>query len=407
MKPRFIALLALAACAGEEASPPSPAPDAPPASVGFTVADSAGVEIVRNSEPRFGDASPIALGDRPALRIGSIDGRDALGEPVDAVRLTDGRVLILDSQTQEVLVFDAEGGPVATWGGEGGGPGEFVRARTLDRLPGDTVVVIDRRQLRTTVFDPSGELVRTFRHDFDYVVPRGFMPSQSCCVPVVAIDGESVLWRYPDQWNREGTGDRPVTTMVIVTGEATTDTLGEFPAGVAGFWPNGMNPVVREEFTWSAHFAVRAGRVVAGRGDRLGWDEFDPTSGAILRSVRADLARQPITPSDVERSRPQSREASPETTGRLASRPVADSFPAFDHMVVGSDGSAWLWEPTSDPSAPSAYQWFSPAGEWMGRVEFPTMFWALDAGEGWVLGATRGEFDEAYVELWTFTAPGR
>jgi len=90
------------------------------------------------------------------LRVGSVqgDGPTAFGGIQGFVVLDDGGFAILDGLAQEVRVFDADGAYRATYGGKGGGPGEFEGAYGLMRDPRGALLVPDYRNARMSVLDP-------------------------------------------------------------------------------------------------------------------------------------------------------------------------------------------------------------------------------------------------------------
>lgn len=77
----------------------------------------------------------------------------------------EGRIFVADVHDlgQEIVVLNAAGSRVDAFGGRGQGPAEFTSLQpTLARL-GDTLVALDARQQRVTLFDPVGQVVATRR----------------------------------------------------------------------------------------------------------------------------------------------------------------------------------------------------------------------------------------------------
>ena len=114
---------------------------APPA-LQVQVEDSAGIRIIENPRPPEGSRLGWRIGSEPTVSIGEVDGEEPylLHVAWDATRLGDGRIVVTNTSTQELRVFDARGAYLETWGGAGEGPGEFHRtlaggamARRLDR----------------------------------------------------------------------------------------------------------------------------------------------------------------------------------------------------------------------------------------------------------------------------------
>ncbi|MXW09164.1 MAG: hypothetical protein F4X47_11910 [Gammaproteobacteria bacterium] len=98
------------------------------------------------------------------LRVGSLEGTgpDAFARLKSLVALDGGGFAILDSQTQELRVFGADGAHIATHGGRGQGPGEFVNANGLMPGPGGLLWIPDSRNGRMSVFDPEHSFVESF-----------------------------------------------------------------------------------------------------------------------------------------------------------------------------------------------------------------------------------------------------
>ncbi|MBT8462675.1 MAG: hypothetical protein KJO44_09170 [Gemmatimonadetes bacterium] len=104
------------------------------------------------------------LGYLEVLRLGSLDGLEALPEmPMDLLAMDSGEIIVLTaSQGPESppFVFDPEGAFSRRIGGSGQGPGEFTAAMVGTALPGDSLMIHDLRQSRSTVFTPEGEVGR-------------------------------------------------------------------------------------------------------------------------------------------------------------------------------------------------------------------------------------------------------
>ena len=98
------------------------------------------------------------------LRIGSLEGTgpDAFAYLKGLVALEDGGFAVLDSQVQELRVFGPDGAHIATHGGKGQGPGEFVDANGLMLGPGERLWVSDARNGRMSVFDPVDGFLESF-----------------------------------------------------------------------------------------------------------------------------------------------------------------------------------------------------------------------------------------------------
>ncbi len=86
--------------------------------------DSAGIRIVENARPADDSRLPWRIGSEPVVSIGEVLGEEPylLDLVSDAIVLPDGRVVVANTGTNELRVYDAAGVHMATWGrkGEGG-----------------------------------------------------------------------------------------------------------------------------------------------------------------------------------------------------------------------------------------------------------------------------------------------
>jgi hypothetical protein len=91
----------------------------------------------------------------PELRIGSVDasGPAQLGMVVGLAVHPDGRIAILDAHAQEIRVFGPDGAHLRTFGGRGGGPGEYQAANGLALGPDGLLRVPDERNTRLSFVD--------------------------------------------------------------------------------------------------------------------------------------------------------------------------------------------------------------------------------------------------------------
>ena len=98
------------------------------------------------------------------LRVGSLEGTgpDAFAYLKGLVALDGGGFTVLDAQAQELRVFGRDGTHIATHGGKGQGPGEFVDANGLMLGPGGRLWVPDARNGRMSVFDPEDGFIESF-----------------------------------------------------------------------------------------------------------------------------------------------------------------------------------------------------------------------------------------------------
>ena len=98
-----------------------------PAVVESEARDSAGIRIVENARPPEGSRLGWTIGPEPLMSIGVLEGEEPymLHWAFNSVRLSDGRIVVVNAGTQELRMFDESGTHLLTWGGSGEGPGSF------------------------------------------------------------------------------------------------------------------------------------------------------------------------------------------------------------------------------------------------------------------------------------------
>lgn len=99
----------------------------------------------------------------PEFSVGAVEGEDwEVFAAVTGLEANDeGRVFVLDRQTQELRIFSPDGGYLRSVGRSGSGPGEYINPNGLVWLSPDSLVVVDQRGNRFSVLTSDGEYVRS------------------------------------------------------------------------------------------------------------------------------------------------------------------------------------------------------------------------------------------------------
>jgi hypothetical protein len=128
---------------------------------GVVTRDSAGVRIIESASPAWGDSAGWRLSGEPLVRIGSPAGMPEyeLFQVRAVARLSDGRIVVVNSGSDQIRVYAEDGRYLTTFGGPGEGPGEFRTPISLWVLPGDTLLVADLD--RFSLFDRNYRFLRT------------------------------------------------------------------------------------------------------------------------------------------------------------------------------------------------------------------------------------------------------
>jgi len=125
------------------------------------VRDSAGISIVMNEVPS--SSVRWAISSEPVVRIGTLDGESMtlLAGITSGMVLPDGRIVLANQHPLEVRVFGADGTPLAKFGREGQGPGEFQHDITqMKVLGGDSIALLNGR-INVLVFGLDGTYQRS------------------------------------------------------------------------------------------------------------------------------------------------------------------------------------------------------------------------------------------------------
>ena len=401
---------AIAACEGS----PDPAnrPDEPD----YVVRDSAGIRIVESRRPAPDSRLGWQVGTEPQVSVGVAMGEAdyQLYEVGDATRLADGRIVVANGGSNQLLVFDAAGQYLAAWAGQGDGPGEFRSLTTVRRWPGDSLIAADSEQGRASVFDLEGNHGRTITLKGS---PGGFFKSISSDptehrLMGVLPDG-TILTRDVGGYMTEGLWRWDHTYGLTGADGSANKSLGDYPG------PETYSESVhveeermvyvmplRHPFGKTTFTAVWDDLVAIGRNETYEIRTFT-SDGSPSHIVRRDHA--PGTPTQEQldahfRERFANRPGE-ERTPRLevaANVPMVETFPAFSALRGDASGYLWVAEfklPDEDRDF-TLWTVFDRKGRALGFVETPSGLTVYEIGEDYILGRRTGDMDVEFVELW-------
>ncbi len=300
----------------------------------------------------------------PEFTLGALEGdrpdvfSTISGLAVDA----DGRILVVDRNTNEVRFFSAQGEHLQTVGRTGGGPGEYTQINGLIRLPSDSLLVIDQQGNRYSILTPDGEYERSVRRQLPF---HGWLFDGG-------IDGERVY----EMFAVFSETDRVPALLGthLRDSEAALDTIlvPELPG------PTYEAFQVRTEQFGSylgVPFAPRhvyrldgRGGLWFGRGDefRLVHTELP---GDTLREVVLNMPAVPVTDADIadwmeEEFVRQFRERG----GKIDRARIPENKPYWNELILAPDGHLWVLRPTEPMQVRFAV--FDTVGRYLGEVGF-------------------------------------
>ena len=367
----------------------------------FVVTDSSGIKIASSRLPAWsGGDFAWSLDAIPAVEIaGNPDVADqTLFDVSDLELLSDGRVVILNRGSSQLLVFDSTGAFLDTWGGAGQGPGEFDGPSRLDRCTGDTLVVTDR--VRMSVLDSDGEFARSVRLS-GVTASRAFDiegVARACSSALVAVrharppsgPGERTF-RYPTEvyWAPLDGGSR--TSVDSFPGnELMTVSLGGNLVGAR--FPFAVHPV------WTSD----GERVFYGPADRHEVHIFG-VDGQLERIVRWNASVEPISEHEWTRyDEWRETEIEEDPAGSLnptrADHP-SEFLPTYSDLLVDDEGNLWL-QRYDDPflahyTEPEPQRWsvFDQESRWLGELTMPPRFSLSSVARGFAIGVARDQLD--------------
>jgi len=369
--------------------------------------DSAGVHIVQTREPVWQAGEGLEVSPEPILSIGaSAEGEgEEFYQVLDAARLRDDRLVVLNSGVAEVRIYSPEGRRLVTVGTRGEGPGEFQRPEWVE-LVHDTLMIFDGFQGggRLSLFGLEGGFIRSERVE---VIDHPFAS------PGMVLQNG----RYLDEFSEGSIGadeeGHVVFTRHVVSYARTSSAVDTLISGVAGgerYRERFMNGVSQSAvpFGREGRTAFGGGRVYLSNGDRLIIEAYS-LEGAHLMSIRADVDQPEVSEGDIARwieatlNRPvylQRPDAAERARGRFEKAPVPKRMPAHDEMMVDADERLWVRQ--YDPPWEEANAWwvFDAEGAWLGSVDLPLNLQVFEIGEDYLLGVWMDEFDVEYVQVY-------
>ena len=363
--------------------------------------DSAAIRIVENARPADDSRLPWRIGPEPAVSIGEVVGDEAylLHQANDATILPDGRIVIANTGTNELRVFDAAGLHLATWGGEGEGPGEFTGLAGVEPWPGDSVVAWNTSTWVMSVFDAQGVFGRSFALDSEAgpLEPRAVLKIGSILgrTGEVTSEGyrrsrETYELRHPGTASPVAFGTHPgqESYLTFRNGMAV---LGYLPFG-RSLWEAQWGELVI--VTPNDNYEIRAYDRATGTHARIVRREYEnraPTREEVDEAIEAALERAGLTGQQLEFARQGYRDM-----------PLVEQFPAFRMLLTDPLNHLWVREATLPGTDRPAPLWtvFDTEGWALGFIETPDGLTIHEIGADYLLGQATDEMGVESVQDW-------
>ena len=392
--------------------------------------DSAGISIVQNRAPAPGSRLGWAIGDEPVVSIGTRDASDAFQfyRIGDATRLADGRIVVANGSSNELLVFDADGNHLDAWAGQGDGPGEFWDLSTVHPWPGDSLIAGDSQQGRASVFDLAGAHGRTMslRGPPDPTRRKVAATGRAAdagpvdVVPHVVLrvlrDG-TLLTRTPRGYT-QGFHRWESTYALMGADGSTRASLGNYLGNqvFSAFYEqdDGNFAVIPLRHPFGKATLTTAWGDLAAIGDNETYEiRAYRGDGSLARVVRRDHETRIPTQSEQDeafrdRFASLSEEDREPRMAVAADVPLVESFPAYSRLRGDALGHLWVAEFKLPDAEYEGSLWtvFDREGRALGFVETPGGLSIFAIGEDYILGSTTDELGVEYVQTWALSRSG-
>jgi hypothetical protein len=365
-----------------------------------TERDSAGVAIVESTGPAWERGDGWTIGSEPIVDIGVVEGplEYQLHRATSAVRLSDGRLAVVNGGTNELRLYDSEGRHQYSLGRTGDGPGEFRDLQRVWRLPGDSLLAYDFQPSRFSVFTSGGEFVRSMHAaspDGRQIIVRGPLNDGS----LIAMGAP--IWSAPGA--TAGIVRDSVPYYLYDADGNYASTLGVFPsAEVFRFITEDGWRLTSTAFPRNPVAAVADNRFYFGPADSYEIREYSP-AGELRRIIRLPHESRPVTPDDLSHWKEQRLEMAeregtrPAMERRLNELPYPEFMPPYEQILVGGEGNLWIADYRPDRSADAAWKVFDPAGRFLGSLEMPSGFDLFHVGADFLLGRWLDELGVEHI----------
>ncbi|MGD2215351.1 MAG: hypothetical protein PVJ64_01290 [Gemmatimonadales bacterium] len=375
----------LAACAGDSGSREAREWLA----VYDTIGDTLVVRTVSGSV--WGDTARLVAD----LTIGQLEGPDEymFGRVRSLSVAPEGSIYMFDSHAHELRKYAPDGTYLATFGRQGGGPGEYEDPDGgLAVLPDGRVVLRDPANARFSVFAPDGEYLEGWRIRGGLYTSRSlYSDSAGNVYTLILLNLEDGMRDWRTGIVRYGPDGVPGDTIETPNYDYEPSEL------LASSGDEDNRRIISDNvpFTPSVSWALSPlGYMVSGLTTRYAIELY-VAPDSVLRIERGDWQPVPVKPEERDEQEriitANLRQVDP--GWRWSGDPIPEGKPPYQRLFVAEDGRIWVWlhqeaykidaaddsseedepgripEPTWTESV--AFDVFEPDGRYLGTVRAP------------------------------------
>jgi len=371
-----------------------------------TVSDSAGVTITVSRGPSI-DPGGWTISDAPITTISTVGADYALHYVSGVTSLRDGRVVLANTRSNRVLVFDPDGSLLRAIGGQGEGPGEFSTLETVVVSEFDTLIAHDLRRQQATYFDTLGQVARTLAFDHG---PQIRYPLLTGILEDGRLTGR--VARQAVRPNSEvGLVSLPYEVIVIGSDGKTQPSLRvgltDYLVYEDGERLRALSPPLRS----TVYDAVSADRILVASSSALVVSEWSP-DGSLLRRSKIEQDLSSLSASEwsalvddrLEEANPDRR---PALSRAYAALQRPEAWPAVNGLRTDAQGYVWVaHHPGASPTSRQTWSVLDPSGAWVTDVSMPVDLEVQHIGRDRISGIRRSELGEESVEVFRLTRTG-
>lgn len=369
---------------------------APPQAIAQEVYDSAGIQIVENSDVgTWTRETAWSVDAQPELVIGQSDGEPAeLFHNVESVvLLSDGRIAIADRGSAQIRIFAAQGEYLASVGRDGDGPGEFKWLDWVGECREEVLEAFDARLGRVTeIALPTLELINTRLINSPSL---GSAPTTVACAQNGLVGLSRRLGIPPPspgvvRWD---------FVLELFGRDGQDHVLAEIPGDDRFFNGSSVGPLA---FGRQAVLASGPSSLATGSQDSpqvVFWSD----SGTPERIVRWHEDGRAVTTGDRRAlvrglvQRASSEGHADRIRASFRTYPFPSHHPAFGRILIDDRDHLWVERSTGPDEEGSEWRVFSPTGVFLGLVRLPQGFRLMSVRSGRVAGVVRDPMDVEYV----------
>lgn len=378
-------------------------------------------EPVRSADAAYPDltySERIVIGGANAL------GPAAFGSVAGVALHNDSMLAVADGSSQEIHVFDLDGGHLRSLAGDGVGPGMAKAIRRISYAPDGGICVWDRQLGRITRFGVDGSVLETWGPEY-----AGFSIMESTLVGLTDSCSSAVFGdRIRSDVARE-VGTKALGMVQLVDTIVYMLIKQRHPARELTRRASPPIWLMRSERLNSVHELILGERLEAalvgsvvwlGTTDSLRWSRMD-VGGSELSPVRLPTTRMPASAQDIDRMRDRRKEEAPRLESFLGASqaqqykdayyegvekvPASAFLPAYDAMIVGSDGTLWIRKAGPDSARAADWLLLDADGIAVGRLSLPRAGEPVAGSANLLVMRHRDALDAEYLRVLDIMPP--